>query len=615
MKKVTLFEIRLDEDVLVLRGEPTEAAGVQLTGKIVLSCTEPIAAKSLSIRVNALERFRSGSSLFPSTGNIQADLLARRINDLFNGPWGPVMKVFKWEQVIWSDRFVPIREKTTIPAGNHEFPFHWIIRGDSPESVEGFNDASILWDLHATLERTLLSSDLHANKHFRVIRTLPHTALEFTQSMTVENVWPNKVEYSVSTPSKAVVFGSYIPIEVRLTPLLKGLTVHKISVALKEAYELSPPSKETTGTRHILEVDFPGFDDPPHDEDDGAWILKDRIFLPQTLAKCLQDCEVGKIKIRHKLKFAIQLKNPDGHISELRATLPVMLFISQHYLVNDRNEVPEVTNQVTSDSEISAPPAYEVHQLDELFQGVDMDMYLSRTNSPTMLSRSGSAENLQAHSGINSGIASVSSMSGTSSPALTHDVSTAHTSNVSTGSSPAVPSILTIHGHADLVARLQRAHQRPLGSSGSLNALANSTSWTTPSSGRESPNPDSPGEPQLSSSPGNNMDLATMCKVPSYSTAIKVPTRNLSFESAPAYELVSSNPPSRNASSHNLIELARPRPALSRSSSTSGLSTSSPAAESSQHAQGSASASTASQHSQDSYSRAPKLFPQRWRGQ
>ncbi|KAF3909566.1 hypothetical protein AA313_de0205345 [Arthrobotrys entomopaga] len=423
--------------------------------------------------------------------------------------------------------------------------------------------------------------------------------------MAVENIWPNKVEYTVSTPSKAVVFGSFIPIEVRLTPLLKGLSVAKVTVALKEMYELAPHVKQISGTRHISEVEFSGWEESnPTDEEDGAWRLREKVFLPQTLAKCLQDCEVGKIKIRHKLKFAIQLKNPDGHLSELRATLPIMIFISQHYLTNEHNEVPEYTNRVTSDLEISAPPRYEQHQLDTLYDGIDLDMYLSRANSPTQLSRTGSAENLQQQI-QHSGLTPLSSLSGTSSP-MFYDHSTSRSSNVS-GSS-AGPSLMTPHGHADLVARLQRAHQRPAESSGSLNAMANSTSWTNPSSGRQSPNPDSPveGHASLSSSP--TMDMATMCKVPSYSTAIKTPTRNLSFESAPAYEQVVSRPPSRVGSAPNLSTMAE-RPTLSRSSSSSGRSSQGPVEES--HNPEGGSQGTSPRHNAH---RTPKLFSPRWRG-
>ena len=36
---------------------------------------------------------------------------------------------------------------------------------------------------------------------------------------------------------------------------------------------------------------------------------------------CLQDVDCQGIKIRHNLTFIVQLINPDGHISEVRARL------------------------------------------------------------------------------------------------------------------------------------------------------------------------------------------------------------------------------------------------------------------------------------------------------
>jgi hypothetical protein len=60
----------------------------------------------------------------------------------------------------------------------------------------------------------------------------------------VENLWPNKVEYSISIPNKAVVFGSSIPINIVLLPLLKGLTVGKVTCSLKELHNFTIPQKE-----------------------------------------------------------------------------------------------------------------------------------------------------------------------------------------------------------------------------------------------------------------------------------------------------------------------------------------------------------------------------------
>jgi hypothetical protein len=119
----------------------------------------------------------------------------------------------------------------------------------------------------------------------------------------VENIWPNKVQYSIQIPNKAVVFGTYVPIEVTLVPLLKGLTIGKVICQLKEIHTFSCPSKTTVkvGTRHICSQTFTsGEMEEDSGEDLGKWVMRERVSLPKSLHACVQDCEVPSIKIRHK---------------------------------------------------------------------------------------------------------------------------------------------------------------------------------------------------------------------------------------------------------------------------------------------------------------------------
>ena len=69
--------------------------------------------------------------------------------------------------------------------------------------------------------------------------------------------------------------------------------------------------------------------------------------LPKTLSKCVQDCNVKGIKVRHKVKFNIQLHNPDGHISELRANLPVTLYISPSLPIDENNDLVDQPPQAS----------------------------------------------------------------------------------------------------------------------------------------------------------------------------------------------------------------------------------------------------------------------------
>lgn len=136
--------------------------------------------------------------------------------------------------------------------------------------------------------------------------------------------------------------------------------------------------------------------------------------LPKTLSSCLQDCNIKGIKIRHKVKFNVQLLNPDGHISELRANLPVSLYISPNLPINEDNVLVDQSPQasraaVENDLTHSAPPLYGEHMLDKLYSEVDPSGYLtpglalSTPGTPYLQSRQQSHDNLRSLNAVASG--------------------------------------------------------------------------------------------------------------------------------------------------------------------------------------------------------------------
>ena len=48
-----------------------------------------------------------------------------------------------------------------------------------------------------------------------------------------------------------------------------------------------------------------------------GYIFSRSIDIPKNLKECLQNVETMGFKIRHALEFNIQLRNPDGHVSEV----------------------------------------------------------------------------------------------------------------------------------------------------------------------------------------------------------------------------------------------------------------------------------------------------------
>lgn len=260
-----------------------------------------------------------------------------------------------------------------------------------------------------------------------------------------------------------------------------------------------------------------------------------------------------------------------------------MLFISPNLLVSDEsNSVPELSSEIHAEGVLdnvfgsAAPPRYQEHQYDALYEGIDNSDFFSPAasgaNTPRMLSRPPSSENLAVHG---AGGDSRGSISGSSTP---HRPSEAAVARMTGHRSP---NGAHVHfGHDDLVERLQNAHistQEPrsaFAGSGTNGSLSRGPSNARQSHHGESRSPpeyidtentgsatNHSGGPSHSSTPANmssrssgvnltsigegqmlvasssdsQVDLDALSRVPSYQTAMKVPIRNLSFESAPLY--------------------------------------------------------------------------------
>ncbi|KAF8468970.1 hypothetical protein BDZ91DRAFT_80231 [Kalaharituber pfeilii] len=335
---VTLLDIRLDSDVIILRGSAVEAAGAILKGVLTFCLQDSLAVRGIHLKLVGVERVGHE----PATKS----------------------RSVKHEKVIYEKdwQFLDFehdhKKSFVLGPGNYEYPFEQILPGSLPESVEGLDQAYIVYRMKATIERPRFSQDISAKKHLRVVRTLAPGDEALSSTMAVENIWPGKCEYSISIPAKACVFGTSIPLDVGIISLLKGLTIGTVTCALREFHTFSIPEKNTkkqdTRTIQTATYHHGGF----QDMEDGTekWVMHALIELPKSLSKCVQDCEASSIKVRHKLRVSVQLHNPDGHTSELRASLPVQIFISPNHLIGEDNEIHSVLPFDYSLHEVTAVP-------------------------------------------------------------------------------------------------------------------------------------------------------------------------------------------------------------------------------------------------------------------
>lgn len=455
-----LFEIRLrnlDHGVIILKGNEQTAGSTYIEGRIVLSVTEPIAIKKISLRLFSTLRLKYGDVnkpqqgvrptrmekkiyehnwdgtefskyLFDSVDNSSIPNISERSTQPSNKPHNSLLmsksNSLKGSTSSLKNLGLSFRSLSStslansshnnsstnlaskgshvLVSGNYEIPFSAILPGDMPESVEGLPGASVIYKLEAMIDRGKFHNHMITKKHIRVVRTMTADSVELSETVAVDNTWPSKVEYSLSVPSKAIAIGSGTPVSIMLVPLLKGLRLGDIKMTLVEMYSYIgyiPPPFLAERVVCEKEIPKPSDDDPRYQID--KWEFTYFLQIPLSLSKCTQDLEVQPhMKVRHKLKFVIGLINPDGHVSELRASLPVQLFISPFVTITGSAE--DFDGEVISIDDPSEPHAEEV-------------LFHSESHNASLPDLNG-GENAETHESIRSNPHSVSSFTGLIAP-------------------------------------------------------------------------------------------------------------------------------------------------------------------------------------------------------
>lgn len=245
--------------------------------------------------------------------------------------------------------------------------------------------------------------------------------------------------------------------------------------------------------------------------------------LPKSLKNCRQSVDTENIRISHKLRLYVNLHNPEGHTSQLLVKNHVRLFISPNLPPGEDQTVVvdshALSRQAMHDEvNQNAPPTYGLHQLDELYHGIDPSGFMtpgghasianSGANTPFYgHSRSGSVEDLASLDAV---------AGGASATALQHRLQNLNTSQ-SGRNARFVPN---------------RHH---------------SSGGSTPHS-----QPDEASHtPPAAYFACGDYDMEALARTPSYNTAVRTPARTPISEDLPTYETATSRPssPSRGSGS------------------------------------------------------------------
>lgn len=114
-------------------------------------------------------------------------------------------------------------------------------------------------------------------------------------------------------------------------PLLKGLRIEVVHTHVQEMQELKiiengrERGRWKGSPRIIVQDNYRVAENIQMQEvidDEGfpveGYVFDRKLDLPRNLRECMQSADTGGFKIKHLLEFNIHLRNPDGHMSEVR---------------------------------------------------------------------------------------------------------------------------------------------------------------------------------------------------------------------------------------------------------------------------------------------------------
>ncbi|KAF2452858.1 hypothetical protein BDY21DRAFT_149620 [Lineolata rhizophorae] len=414
-KKEKKDESLLDSPFVVFHGRPSEAEAAQLTGKLILNNHESMAIRAIHVRLKGLRKI----SWVSSTTAVSPQQMLHK--DVF----------FFEDCTLFPTEGINKSRPHRLGSGEHEWSFKFTLPGNLPESVEGLTGSYVIYNLSATVDRGMMSKDLTATKHIRVIRTLAADLDEsFPMEQINEDVWPDKISYRIRIPRTNYIYGTSITADFLLTPFKKGLTIGETKMELVEHINLSIPQPGANSmSQHHWDIavarqtrEGPGDHDRFYDEEDEESLQDDSyrfrmtLQLPRSLKRCRQHVEAEHVKIEHKLRVYVNLHNPEGHTSQLIVKNIVNLFISPNLPINEDQTVSIAEcqfahAQMHEATDPTAPPMYGEHQLDQIYDEIDTagfmtprhngtanvggSAYNSGVNTPFYShSHTGSAENL-----------------------------------------------------------------------------------------------------------------------------------------------------------------------------------------------------------------------------
>ncbi|KAF8329292.1 hypothetical protein F5887DRAFT_896713 [Amanita rubescens] len=397
-EKGSHLDITLESNCVFLKGTGVDVEPAYLTGQVALTLTEPTSLKEITLQFRGKARLPvpASESLMNNNAHITYTVC--------NHDWS----------FLEGDK----KHTRTLKEGRHVFPFQLRIGGSLPSSIAALESegASVSYRLRAQATRPGFNHNIQATALVHVIRSLSEEALEYQQTLEIENTWPEKLMYSIMLPHKAWAAGDTLAALVKFSPLNKRISVVRITTSLHETTSVYARSGSQTHVRVVASVKQDimngrgiSSDGVPaagghqghtgsnstlngsHAQGDQTEILNNDIVttltmpLPLTLTATHG---VDPIVTSHRVRWSIIIANPDGHTSELRCSLPVhildarLLQEAKRHTAHTRRLLlggPDIPN--SEEDEEMELPSYTSHMRDRVAGVALPDIGFSNTST------------------------------------------------------------------------------------------------------------------------------------------------------------------------------------------------------------------------------------------
>ncbi|KAI8096526.1 uncharacterized protein BX664DRAFT_324190 [Halteromyces radiatus] len=302
----TLVNIDLENDHLIMHGTANESLGCVLRGVLHLHLKQSTKIKSILLRF---------------TGSIRTS---------WTQPLGHGHeRFFQDERTVVSHQWIflaPQYTKTySLQAGTHSYEFELPLAGHLPESVKVAQFYNVQYQLKATIQRPHVLPNYACHRIIHLTRQR-YTIAPLVEPISVMNQWTNKVDYDISLPTKLYHHGDTIRVAIRLTPLMQGLLIRQITCTFKEYATCKPVNGWFGGrSRSHGKILYYTRNNLINDNHTSPLCIQLTIPVPDTVEEIQCDTQSDQVRVRHKLKFVLSIENPGGHLSELRAVVPVTI--------------------------------------------------------------------------------------------------------------------------------------------------------------------------------------------------------------------------------------------------------------------------------------------------